>query len=465
MENFADFQGAVSNNLHVGMNLNDMPMCSTVNFPSVTTTSIPTTPDTNSLPPSSPDESTPPPRIYKPCFVCQDKSSGYHYGVSSCEGCKGFFRRSIQKNMQYTCHREQKCVINKVTRNRCQYCRLMKCFDVGMSKECVRNDRNKKRKAKHEVTESLEMNTEMEHIMDIVIKAHIETFPKDTPKPGFKVAADPLVPKTGSDTDLLMFQYVTDMSSRAIIMVVEFAKKLPGFLQLTTPDQITLLKAACLEIMVLRISYRFNRDDGSVTFTSGLTLSNKQLKTGGFGTLMDTIGQFAQQISSLNLDDTELALLSAICLISGDRSGLEEPLKIEKMQEPLLEALRIYVRRRRPTEPHAFAKILMKITDLRSISVKGAERVLHLKLQIPVDMPQIIQEMVESDEESTENDDEKGSATTSVPSPVTSTKQTAKISSLEPIDTPIKKEPVSPTPTQTTQTLNSPKEQTFETST
>lgn len=35
----------------------------------------------------------------------------------------------------YTCHRDKNCIINKVTRNRCQYCRLQKCFEVGMSKE------------------------------------------------------------------------------------------------------------------------------------------------------------------------------------------------------------------------------------------------------------------------------------------------------------------------------------------
>lgn len=42
--------------------------------------------------PSSPSP-PPPPRVYKPCFVCNDKSSGYHYGVSSCEGCKVCTRR------------------------------------------------------------------------------------------------------------------------------------------------------------------------------------------------------------------------------------------------------------------------------------------------------------------------------------------------------------------------------------
>lgn len=93
------------------------------------------------------------PRVYKPCVVCGDKSSGFHYGVSSCEGCKGFFRRSVQKNMQYTCQKDKDCVINRVTRNRCQYCRFTKCFTVGMSKEAVRNDRNKKKPVENQLNQ------------------------------------------------------------------------------------------------------------------------------------------------------------------------------------------------------------------------------------------------------------------------------------------------------------------------
>ena len=70
-----------------------------------------------------------------PCKVCGDKSSGVHYGVITCEGCKGFFRRSQSSVVNYQCPRQKNCVVDRVNRNRCQFCRLQKCLSLGMSRD------------------------------------------------------------------------------------------------------------------------------------------------------------------------------------------------------------------------------------------------------------------------------------------------------------------------------------------
>ncbi|KAG9342351.1 hypothetical protein JZ751_016853 [Albula glossodonta] len=75
------------------------------------------------------------------CVVCGDKASGRHYGAVSCEGCKGFFKRSIRKNLVYTCRGTGECVINKHHRNRCQYCRLQRCMAYGMKQDSVQCER------------------------------------------------------------------------------------------------------------------------------------------------------------------------------------------------------------------------------------------------------------------------------------------------------------------------------------
>ncbi|XP_053704764.1 retinoic acid receptor gamma-A isoform X3 [Synchiropus splendidus] len=312
--------------------------------------------------PSSPSP-PPPPRVYKPCFVCQDKSSGYHYGVSSCEGCKGFFRRSIQKNMVYTCHRDKNCQINKVTRNRCQYCRLQKCFEVGMSKEAVRNDRNKKKKDVKEeavLPESYELSGELEELVSKVSRAHQETFPSlcQLGKYTTNSSSDHRV-----QLDLGLWDKFSELSTKCIIKIVEFAKRLPGFTTLSMADQITLLKSACLDILV--------RDTPP---------------------------------------PAHLAWTRSRCswCCGRNRMDLEEPQKVDKLQEPLLEALKIYARRRRPDKPHMFPRMLMKITDLRGISTKGAERAITLKMEIPGPMPPLIREMLENPEafeEQTERSD------------------------------------------------------------
>ncbi|XP_050727398.1 orphan steroid hormone receptor 2-like isoform X3 [Eriocheir sinensis] len=73
------------------------------------------------------------------CVVCGDRASGRHYGAISCEGCKGFFKRSIRKQLGYTCRGNKTCEVTKHHRNRCQYCRLQKCLAMGMRSDC-KND-------------------------------------------------------------------------------------------------------------------------------------------------------------------------------------------------------------------------------------------------------------------------------------------------------------------------------------
>lgn len=93
-----------------------------------------------------------------------------------------------------------------------------------------------------------------------------------------------------------------------------------------------------------------------------------QFGSGGFGNLAKEIFPLCVFFRQLEMDDTELALLSAICLLSGggtdmtsselaillfdlDRTGLERPEMAEQKQEPILEAFKHYVRTRRPTSP------------------------------------------------------------------------------------------------------------------
>ncbi|CAG7681483.1 unnamed protein product [Allacma fusca] len=75
------------------------------------------------------------------CRVCGDKASGKHYGVSSCDGCRGFFKRSIRRNLDYVCKESNACIVDVTRRNQCQACRFRKCLQVNMKRDAVQHER------------------------------------------------------------------------------------------------------------------------------------------------------------------------------------------------------------------------------------------------------------------------------------------------------------------------------------
>ncbi|XP_047516699.1 probable nuclear hormone receptor HR3 isoform X6 [Pieris napi] len=112
-----------------------------------------------------------------PCKVCGDKSSGVHYGVITCEGCKGFFRRSQSTVVNYQCPRNKACVVDRVNRNRCQYCRLQKCLKLGMSRDAVKFGRmsKKQREKVQEEVKAVQLRTQIEAAPDSVYDSQRQT--------------------------------------------------------------------------------------------------------------------------------------------------------------------------------------------------------------------------------------------------------------------------------------------------
>ena len=85
-------------------------------------------------------------KVSSVCSVCGDKATGIHYRVQSCEGCKGFWRRTIQRNMggRYTCKLwTEKCPVTPETRGRCQRCRYLACVKAGMVADLVMADKER----------------------------------------------------------------------------------------------------------------------------------------------------------------------------------------------------------------------------------------------------------------------------------------------------------------------------------
>ncbi|XP_054283037.1 nuclear hormone receptor E75-like isoform X2 [Macrosteles quadrilineatus] len=345
------------------------------------------------------------------CRVCGDKASGFHYGVHSCEGCKGFFRRSIQQKIQYRpCTKNQQCSILRINRNRCQYCRLKKCIAVGMSRDAVRFGRVPKRE-KARILAAMQQSTnsrsqekavaaELEddqRLVSTVIRAHLDTcdFTRDKVEPMLARARDypnytacpptlacPLNPSpqplTGQQE---LLQDFSKRFSPAIRGVVEFAKRIPGFALLAQDDQVTLLKAGVFEVLLVRLACMFDAQNNSMICLNGQVLKRESIHNSSNARfLMDSMFDFAERLNSLKLSDAEIGLFCSIVVIAADRPGLRNTELIERMHNKLKSALQMIINQNHPNQPGLIHELIKKIPDLRTLNTLHSEKLLAFKM-------------------------------------------------------------------------------------
>ncbi|XP_023947909.1 ecdysone-inducible protein E75 isoform X3 [Bicyclus anynana] len=339
------------------------------------------------------------------CRVCGDKASGFHYGVHSCEGCKGFFRRSIQQKIQYRpCTKNQQCSILRINRNRCQYCRLKKCIAVGMSRDAVRFGRVPKRE-KARILAAMQQSSSSRaqeqaaaaelddgpRLLARVVRAHLDTCEftrdrvaamraraRDCPTYSQPTLACPLNPAP----ELQSEKEFSQRFAHVIRGVIDFAGLIPGFQLLTQDDKFTLLKSGLFDALFVRLICMFDAPLNSIICLNGQLMKRDSIQSGANARfLVDSTFKFAERMNSMNLTDAEIGLFCAIVLITPDRPGLRNVELVERMHARLKACLQSVISQNRPDRPGFLRELMDTLPDLRTLSTLHTEKLVVFRTE------------------------------------------------------------------------------------
>ncbi|NP_001034502.1 tailless [Tribolium castaneum] len=346
-----------------------------------------------------------------PCKVCGDFSSGKHYNIFACDGCAGFFKRSIRRNRQYVCKAkdEGSCIIDKTHRNQCRACRLKKCQNVGMNKDAVQHERGprnstlRRQQMSSYYNESRVMMSPPGNVLNL-------TMPKYEPNPSI-IDPGPALPPTGFlcnnypplpqvpplplppifPPTMINPSAICESAAQLIFMNVQWVRSIPAFTCLPLSDQLLLLEESWLDLFVLGAAQFLPLMDFSVLVEACGVLQQEPHRRDAFLKEVADFQETLKKISQFQLDAHEFACLRAIVLFktsfekpsssSNQEKTTTESAKISVIQDDAQMRLNKHVTTTYPKQPLRFGKILLLVSStFRTISGRTIEDLFFKKV-------------------------------------------------------------------------------------
>ncbi|XP_013778961.2 nuclear hormone receptor FTZ-F1 beta-like [Limulus polyphemus] len=346
-----------------------------------------------------------------PCPICGDRISGFHYGIFSCESCKGFFKRTVQNKKNYVCLRGANCQIIISTRKKCPACRFDKCLRRGMKLEAIREDRTRGGRSTYQCSYALASQASCDSRVTNCIslsptkeKHHVSSglsLPGcSRESQGIQVSStqgsqevplliqeilsvehlwqysDKDVNKTEektSDSNSDFFSNLCNIADNRLYKIVKWCKSLPLFKEIQKDDQTALLTNSWCEMLLLSCCYRSIPTPREVRISTGKSMTSEQAQEVGLGPVVERMLNLTEHLRRLCVDQYEYVCLKVIILLTSDVSGLKDIEKVRACQKQVLEALQTYTHTHYPENISKFGELLLLIPELERACQVGKE--------------------------------------------------------------------------------------------
>ncbi|GMT01085.1 hypothetical protein PENTCL1PPCAC_30674, partial [Pristionchus entomophagus] len=205
------------------------------------------------------------------CVICGDKATGKHYGALSCDGCKGFFRRSVRKKHNYSCRNKNDCIVDKHHRNTCRRCRYEMCIRRGMKTEAVQNERDT-------IQQTSERSPPASNGVPSVSNPPSNSGETQldkliTVEGQLRFLRSSVITKTAdAERKEAATRDVTDSMHQQLILLCQWAKKIEIYNELSSKTQFALVTAYAAQHLVLCAAFRSTHLSNSLWLTNDTCL-------------------------------------------------------------------------------------------------------------------------------------------------------------------------------------------------
>ncbi|CAF3946279.1 unnamed protein product [Rotaria sordida] len=289
------------------------------------------------------------------CVVCGDRATGKHYGAISCDGCKGFFRRTVRKNPVYECRHQNNCTIDK---------------DKPVQKERDRLGRQRSNNCNTRVVTIKSIGHLSDNLDDdeddLSIMALLRAEQTAKEYIGRQIQLD----RHPSNTERVQatLETIGISMNYQLRSLIEWAKDLKSFIELSDTDKIALLRGHTGENLVLGLACRSLNCDDYLLLGNHYVIPRNTSDPGltrAAGRILDEI---VKPLKEIQLDEKEYACLKAIVFFDNDNKSLSDPMRVKELRKRIQVNLETYINQQKPLMRGRFGELLLLMPPLQNIA-------------------------------------------------------------------------------------------------